>query len=101
MFMERSEKQEGQLFDTEIKTDKLESNVKSEESEQTITGIVEEQDWRIKQNEKEEQQYSRKWNLQVLKVPEVCAIFSHNVGVATNASDIKVAHWTEKHSTSK
>ena len=67
------------------------------------------QNRRIKQNERELndlQQYSRRWNLRVFKVPEkeketaadctakVCAIFSDKVGIPITASDIQVAHRT-------
>ena len=62
--IEKVEKLEGQLFDTEVKTDKLESEVKSlKKGNETITNTVKQQDWRIKQNERELndlQQYSRR-----------------------------------------
>ena len=66
-FVEKLEKLEGRLFDTEVKADKLESEVKSlKKVNETATGIIKQQDRRIKQNERELndlQQYSRKWNL--------------------------------------
>ena len=115
--IEKVEKLEGQLFDTEVKTDKLESEVKSlKKGNETITNIVKQQDWRIKQNERELndlQQYSRRWNLHLFKVPEddkeiavdrtwkVCAIFSDKIGIPTKASDIEVAHWTGKRSSTR
>ena len=91
-FMEKLEKLEGRLFETEVKAEKLESEVKSQKKvNETATGMTKQQDRRIKQNERELndlQQYSRRWNLRVFKVPEkeketaadctakVCAIFS-------------------------
>ena len=73
-FMEKLEKLEGRLFDTEVKAEKLESEVKSlKKMNETATGMIKQQDRRIKQNERELndlQQYSRRWNLRVFKVPE-------------------------------
>ena len=109
-FMEKLEKLEGRLFDTEVKAEKLESEVKSlKKVNETATGIIKQQDRRTNQNERELndlQQYSRRWNLRVFKVPEkeketaadctakVCAIFSDKVGIPITASDIQVAHRT-------
>ena len=109
-FTEKLEKLEGRLFDTDVKADKLESEVKSlKKVNETATGIIKQQDRRIKQNERELndlQQYSRVWNLRVFKVPEkenetaadctakVCAIFSDKVGIPITASDTEVAHRT-------
>ena len=68
------------------------------------------------QNERELndlQQYSRKWNLRVFKVPEkeketaadctakVCAILSDKVGIPITASDIEVAHRTGQRSSTR
>ena len=62
-FMEKLEKLEGRLFETEVKAEKLESEVKSlKKVNETATGMVRQQDRRIKQNERELndlQQYSR------------------------------------------
>ena len=113
-FMEKLEKLEGRLFETEVKAEKLESEVKSlKKVNETATGMIKQQDRRIKQNERELnnlQQYSKRWNLRVFKVPEkeketaanctvkvcakVCAIFSDEVGIPITASDIEVAHRT-------
>ena len=72
----------------------------------TFMEKLENQDRRIKQNERELndlQQYSRRWNLRVFKVPvkeketaadctaKVCAIFIDKVGTPITASDIEVA----------
>ena len=114
-FMEKLEKLEGQLFDTEVKADKLESEVKSlKKVNKTATGIIKPQDRRIKQNERELnnlQQYSRKWNLWVFKVQEeetaancttkVCAIISDKAGIPITTSDIKVAHRTGQRSSTR
>ena len=52
-FMGKVEKLEERLFDIEVKTNKLESEVKSlKKVNETITDIVKQQDWRIKQNER-------------------------------------------------
>ena len=73
-YMEKLEKLEGRLFDTEVKAEKLESEVKSlKKVNETATGIIKQQDRRTNQNERELndlQQYSRRWNLRVFKVPE-------------------------------
>ena len=66
------EKLEGRLFDTETKTDKTEAEVKAEKKKtEILTDIVKQQERR--QNEREQndlQQYTRRWNLRVYKVPE-------------------------------
>ena len=50
-----TEKLEGQLFDTEVKANKLESEVKSQKKLNKIaTGIMKQQDRGIKQNERGE-----------------------------------------------
>ena len=111
-FMEKLEKLEGRLFETEVKAEKLESEVKSlKKVNETATGMIKQQDRRIRQNERELndlRQYSRRWNLRVFKVPEketaadctekVCAIFSDKVGIPITASDIEVAHRTGQRS---
>lgn len=107
-FMEKIEKFEGRVFDIEAKTDKLEAEVKSlKKCNENLTNAIKQQDRRIKETEREQndqQQYSRRWNLRVFRVPEregetaddctskVCAIFSDKVGVPTKASEIEVAH---------
>ena len=116
-FMEKFEKLEGRLFETEVKAEKLESEVKSlKKVNETATGMIKQQDRRIRQNERELndlQQYSRRWNLRVFKVPEkeketaadctakVCAIFSDKVGIPITASDIEVAHRTGQRSSTR
>ena len=53
-YMEKLEKLEGRLFDTEVKAEKLESEEKSlKKVNETATGIIKQQDRRIKQNERE------------------------------------------------
>ena len=73
-FMENLKKLEGRLFDTEMKAEKLESEMESlKKVNETATGIIKQQDRRIRQNERELndlQQYSRRWNLRVFKVPD-------------------------------
>ena len=113
-FMKNAEKLERQLSDIEVKTDKLESEVKSlKKVNETVKDIVKQQARRIKQNKRELndlQQYSRRWNLQVFKVPEdqketaadrtskVCAIPTEKISIPTKASDIEVAHRTGQRS---
>ena len=107
-FIEKLEKLEGRLFDTETKTDKIEAEVKAEKKKtEILTDTVKQQERRLRQLEREQndlQQYTRRWNLRVYKVPEdkaesaddcvskVCGIFSDKVGVPVNAADIEVAH---------
>ena len=115
-FMEKLEKLEGRLFDTEEKAEKLETEVKSlKKVNETGTGVIKQQDRRIRQNQRELndlQQYSRRWNLRVFKAPEkeetaadctakVCAIFSDKVGIPITASDIEVAHRTGQRSSAR
>ena len=103
-FIEKLEKLEGRLFDIETKTDKTEAEKKKTE---ILTDTVKQQERRLRQLEREQndlQQYTRRWNLRVYKVPEdkaesaddcvskVCSIFSDKVGVPVNAADIEVAH---------
>ena len=77
-------------------------------------GKVYERMIKIRQNERELndlQQYSRRWNLRVFKMPEketaadciakVCAIFSDKVGIPITASDIEVAHRTGQRSSTR
>ena len=52
-FMEKLEKLEGRLFETEVKAEKLESEVKSPKKvNETATGMIKQQDRRIRQNER-------------------------------------------------
>ena len=116
-YTEKLKKLEGRLFDTEVKAEKLESEEKSlKKVNETATGMIKQQDRRIKQNERELndlQQYSRRWNLRVFKVPEkeketaadctakVCAIFSDKIVIPITASDIEVAHRTGQRSSTR
>ena len=115
-FIEKLEKLEGRLFDTETKTDKTEAEVKAEKKKtEILTDTVKQQERRLRQLEREQndlQQYTRRWNLRVYKVPEdkaesaddciskVCSIFSDKVGVPVNAADIEVAHRVGQRSSS-
>ena len=96
------------MLDTETKTDKTEAEVKAEmKKTEILTDSVKQQEQRLRQLEREQndlQQYTRRWNLRVYKVPEdkaesaddcvskVRSIFSDKVGVPVNAADIEVAH---------
>ena len=70
------EKLEGRLFDTETKTDKTEAEVKAEKKKtEILTDIVKQQERRQNEREKNDlQQYTRRWNLRVYKVPEDKAV---------------------------
>ena len=73
-FIEKLEKLEGRLLDTETKTDKTEAEVKAEKKKtEILTDSVKQQERRLRQTEREQndlQQYTRRWNPQVYKVPE-------------------------------
>ncbi|WP_419624099.1 hypothetical protein [Thiolapillus sp.] len=99
---------EGRVFEVEAKNDQLQKEIGALKKEnQTMKDTLNLQDRKIKRTEKEQnslQQYSRRWNLRVYKVPEreketsddcirkCCDIFSEKVAVAINKSDIEVAH---------
>ena len=77
-FIEKLEKLEGRLFDIETKTDKTEAEVKAEKKKtEILTDTVKQQERRLRQLEREQndlQQYTRRWNLRVYKVPEDKAV---------------------------
>ena len=77
-FIEMLEKLEGRLFDTETKTDKTEAEVKAEKKKtEILTDTVKQQERRLRQLGREQndlQQYTRRWNLRVYKVPEDKAV---------------------------
>ena len=109
-FREKLEKLEGRLFDIEAMSKRMEAELK--EVKKTKPGTAEQHPasapgGRIKAGKREQtdlQQYSRRWNLRVYKVPEpdtktaedcaktVCQIFSDCVGVRPTAEEVEVAH---------
>jgi len=110
--MKRLDEMDGQILDVEHRTTKTEKDVKVLQGKTTRhQSNLSELEKRINALEKEQnelQQYSRRWNLRVYKVPEakgetaddcrtkVCRIFTDLVGVATNATDVEVAHRSGK-----
>ena len=112
-FMHKVKELEGRVFEMEAKTDKTESQVAAVKKNEGLQNMIRQQDRVIKQNEKDIndlQQYSRRWNVRVYRVPEVqgetaddcvkkvCQIFTKDVGVATSPTDIEVAHRAGKYS---
>jgi hypothetical protein len=107
-FMEKVEQLEGRVFEAEARVDKQEKEIAAmKKKNEEIQGVLRHQDLRIQQNNREIndlQQYSRRWNVRVFRVPEavgetgddcvrkVCAIFTNDVGVETKTADIEVAH---------
>jgi ribosome-binding ATPase YchF (GTP1/OBG family) len=107
-FMKKVEQLEARVFEVEAKSDKHDKEVAAiKKKNEELQNVMRHQDLRIKQNDREIndlQQYSRRWNVRVYKVPEaegetaedcakkVCNIFSKDVGVATSMTDIEVAH---------
>lgn len=107
-FKEKIGKIEGRLFDIECRAEQLEDEVRqakknTEAEKETIRHL----DFHVKQCETEQndlQQYSRRWNLRVFRVPEqqnesaddcvkkVVQIFTDSVGVKTTQGDVEVAH---------
>lgn len=107
--MEKLEKLEGQMLDMESKTAAVAKEVKVVKGKTTrLEHNLNDHELRMRKLEKEmndAEQYSRRWNLRVYKVPEVkgaetaddCAkkvagIFSNQVGVPITRVDIEVAH---------
>ncbi|KAL8573258.1 hypothetical protein ACOMHN_006669 [Nucella lapillus] len=74
MFKEKIEGIEGRLLDVECKIDNLESGSRNAKKfNEGLKNMVTQCDSRLKQCEKEQndlQQYSRRWNLRVYRVPE-------------------------------
>ncbi|KAL8625120.1 hypothetical protein ACOMHN_030754 [Nucella lapillus] len=110
MFKEKIEGLEGRLLDVECKIDNLESgNRNAKKFNEGLKNMVTQCDSRLKQCEKEQndlQQYSRRWNLRVYRVPEqtketagdcvdkVVKIVNEGVGVKLTQGDVEVAHRT-------
>lgn len=107
-FMKKVEELEARVFDVEARSDKQEKEVTAmQKKNEELQSVMRHQDLRINANDREIndlQQYSRRWNVRVYRVPEaqgetaedcakkVCTIFSKDVGVATALGDIEVAH---------
>ena len=108
---------EGRLLDIEARQDKAERELTAEKRRnEALKNALKDQELRVKQCEKEQneaQQYSRRWNVRVFKVPEdsketaadcvtkVCRLFTDAVGVRTSPEDIEVAHRAGQRSSTK
>ena len=95
---------EGRLFEMETKTDTLQTELKTaKKTNEKLLNSLRQQDLRQREMESDLndlQQYSRRWNLRVYRVPEangetsddcrmkVCAIFTDLVGIPTTPQDI-------------
>lgn len=113
-FVEKISRLEGRVFELEARVDKKDNEITSLlKKNDELLNAVKNQETKVKQNEKDMndiQQYSRRWNVRVYRVPEteretmedcvkkVCRIFTQDVGVATSPSDIEVAHRTGQRS---
>lgn len=108
----RMEVLEGKMLEEESRTTKVEKDVKVLQGRYSRhQSNFQEHENRVKALERENndlQQYSRRWNLRVYRVPEdnkaedcekkVCDLFSDLVGVKTTPADIEAAHRTGKRS---
>ena len=107
-FLKKIQQLEGRVFEAEAKTDKLQAEAAAAKKKtEELQNMMRRQDNLLKQNESatnDLQQYSRRWNLRVYRVPEaegetsddcikkVCRIFSGDVGVSCTPADVEVAH---------
>jgi hypothetical protein len=116
-FMKKIEKLEGRVFELETRSDKKDREVtglkkKNEEIENKIRYL----DLQVKNNERANndlQQYSRRWNLRIYRVPEkegetvddciqkMCNICTSDLKVQTTPADIQIAHRAGKPSRDK
>lgn len=116
-FMKKIEMLEGRVFELESKSDKNDREVtglkkRNEELENKVRAL----DLQVKNNERatnDLQQYSRRWNLRVYRVPEregetvddcrkkVSDIFTRELGVETKLDDITIAHRAGRPSSEK
>lgn len=110
--IKRMETLEGQVLEVETKAAKTDKDVKVVNGRcSRLQNNLLAQETRIKNLEKEQndlQQYARRWNLRVYRVPEVraqekedcekkvCDIFSNLIGVKTTPQDLEAAHRTGK-----
>ena len=113
--MERIDELEGKVLDLEMKTEKTDKTVKVAVSKTESTlNVVRQQEQRIQALEKEQndlQQYSRRWNIRVYKIPEskdvencakkVCRVFTDMLGIQTDEKEIELAHRTGQPSPDK
>ena len=106
--MEKLDKMEGQILEVESKTAAVAKDIKIVKGKTTrLENNVNDHDIRLSRVEKEMndlEQYTRRWNLRVYKVPEaptgktedltkrVCSIFTDLIGVKTVPQDVEVAH---------
>lgn len=115
--MKKLEELEGRVFEVEARSDKFQTEIAAvKKKNEDLNNRVKQQDRTAKQNESainDLQQYSRRWNLRVYRVPEaegekddactkkLCRIFSEDVGIPTTPTDIEVAHRAGKRSSEK
>lgn len=108
--MKKLEKLEGEMLEVESKQAAVQKEVKLVKGKTTrIEHNLNDHELRIRRLEKEmndAEQFSRRWNLRVYKIPEAsketpedcvkksCNIFSDYIGVPTSPQDIEVAHRT-------
>ena len=116
-FQQKVEELEGRVFEAENKIEKVQADFAAEKKRnESLRNQVRQQDRLLKENESQLndlQQYSRRWNLRIYRVPEaagetaedcsrkVCAVFTDKVGITTRPADIEVAHRTGQKSSDK
>lgn len=110
--VKRIEVVEGQVLEIENKTNKVDKDVKVLQGKtsrhQTNITELEKRIQTLEREQNDSQQYSRRWNLRVYRVPEarsesmddcikkVCGIFIDYVGVQVNPENIEAAHRSGK-----
>jgi predicted nuclease with TOPRIM domain len=110
--MKKLDTLEGQILEVESKAATTEKEIKVVKGKTTrLQNNLNDHDIRMKRLETEMndlEQYTRRWNLRVYRVPEsnsetaddcvkkVCSVFSDLVGVRTVPQDVEVAHRTGK-----
>ena len=109
-FTDKIEKLDGRVFETEAKTEEMEKKMyklkKENDSLKNMLHAHEQQMRKMQKEQNDQQQYSRRWNLRVFKVPEgdgetaddcrkkCCDIFNQKANVKTAVTDMEVAHRT-------
>ena len=111
-FVEKVEQLEGRVFEVEAKWDEIETEITSlRKHNEELKNCLKENEKLHKQNLVETndiQQYTRRWNIRIFKVPEkqnetpaecinkICDIIKDKVKVNVTSEDIEVAHRTGK-----
>ena len=102
------DKMEGRVFDVEAENDKLKTEIrKIQENNKDLKNRIDQYDKenrQLRRNQNDHEQYLRRWNCRVYKVPEEegetanscikkCAtVFTKDIGVKVTEADIDVAH---------